>query len=389
MRIFDLTSLRLLFPESRGILGSAVTTSHQDREVTTFKGPVVCLDFSSEDSWLCVGAADNTVTLWRVADGECYQTLEGHSDGITSVRCSPDGMMMLSASYDGTAKIWRVSDGRLVASLEEHSSFVSGAEWGEKGQLIATCSGDGLVLFWDPDEARVIHRLDGHESCVLAIAFALRDHMLVSCGADKLVILWDALTGSLLSTIDTHTDWVESVCFDPTGMMLASAGLDRNIRVWDVTEPSAPKLKHTLSGRRLRPVLSWLFYKAVDLREWLSGSNAGWGDDEAVADEQLGFLDGLDGLHASEDPKMAEIVPRATGSLAERAMALVRDDVLGLAIRDQVALASLFLSFAGSNGRVPKNALANACAKDPAVRASPSCAGLHPQPVLPSPARTH
>jgi hypothetical protein len=327
--VIDLATLRLLSPETRGMLGKS-TSSKADKEVVTFKGPALSVDFSPEDSWLCVGASDNKVTLWRVSDGECYQTFDGHADSITSVRFSPDGMMILSASYDGTAKIWRVSDGHLAMSLEEHTSFISGAEWGEKGQLVATGSGDHLVLIWDPEEGRVLHRLEGHESWVLAVAFAPRDHILASCGADNLVFLWDALTGSKLSMIDEHTDWVESVCFDPTGIMLASAGHDRDIRVWDVTEPTAPRIRLTLKGRRPWPVMSWLYYKATDLGDWLRGKEPY--DDEI----EFGVLDAVTNNTAQEDPKLNEIGSRYEGHLAERAMALVRDDVLGLNVRDQV-----------------------------------------------------
>lgn len=380
VRVIDLSTLRLLQPDARGLLGKS-TPSMADKEVVTFKGPVLSLDFSPEDSWLCVGASDNKVTLWRVSDGECYQTFEGHTDGVTSVRFSPDGMMILSASYDGTAKIWRVSDGHLNMSLEEHSSFVSGAEYGEKGQLVATGGGDRLVLIWDAEEGKVVHRLEGHESWVLAVAFAPRDHILASCGADNLVLLWDALAGSRLAELRAHSDWVETLAFDPTGSMLATAGHDRDILVWDVTEPTAPTIRQTLKGRRLWPALSSLYFKAIDISDWLSGKHASPDDDE-----QFGVLDALTDHNAEhEDPKLEEIASRVEGHFSERAMALVRDDVLGLSVREQVALATLFLQYAGEDGRVPKNAYANACMKDLMVRLRllpPASRDASPGPAL-------
>ncbi|KAJ1618993.1 WD40-repeat-containing domain protein [Pavlovales sp. CCMP2436] len=353
VRVFDLSTLKLLQPLERGTLGQS-TVSQADKEMVTFKGPVQCVDFSPEDTWLCAGAADNKVTLWRVSDGECYQTFEGHVDAVTSVRFSFDGMMILSASYDGSAKIWRVSDGHLAQTLTEHTSFLSAAEWGERGQLVATGSGDHRVLIWDPEEGRVLHELLGHQSWVLSVAFAPRDHILASSGADRLIFLWDALTGAKLHVINAHTDWVESVTFDPTGIMLASAGHDRDIRIWDVTDPTNPTERAVLTGRWQWPLVSWFYYVAVDVIDLLRGSRA-------RADQHLGILEAVSDQHPEDaDPKLSEMQTRVEGRLAERAMALVRDDVLGL----KVALASLFLQYAGEDGRVPKNAFANACMKD-------------------------
>mmetsp|Transcript_7788 Transcript_7788/g.22751 ORF Transcript_7788/g.22751 Transcript_7788/m.22751 type:complete len:500 (-) Transcript_7788:270-1769(-) len=360
VRIFDLSTLQLLQPEKRGILGKRVGST--DKEVITFKGPVLSLDFSPEDSWICAGAADNKVSLWRVSDGECYQTFEGHADWVTSVRFSPDGMMILSASYDGTAKIWRVSDGHQAQSFEGHTNFVSGAEWGERGQLVATGSGDHTVRVWDADEGKELLRLEGHTSWVLGVAFAPRDNLLASCSADTLVILWDCTTGMRLKTIAEHTDWVESLSFDPTGLMLATAGHDRAIHLWDVAEPTAPELKTSLVGRKGPALFTWLYYKLVDLNDWLLGTSP---SDE----EQAGLLDAIMDQSGNQgDPKINEMASRAGDTVGERAMALVRDDVQGLDVRDQVTLATLFLKFAGEDDKVPKNLFANACLKDPVIR---------------------
>ena len=47
---------------------------------------------------------------------------------VSQVRCccfSPDGSLVLSASYDSTLKVWRTHDGSLVNTLQGHTHFVT------------------------------------------------------------------------------------------------------------------------------------------------------------------------------------------------------------------------------------------------------------------------
>lgn len=47
--------------------------------------------------------------VWDVQSGECRQTLEGHSNWISSMVFSPDGTRLASGSWDKTVKVWDVA----------------------------------------------------------------------------------------------------------------------------------------------------------------------------------------------------------------------------------------------------------------------------------------
>jgi WD40 repeat protein len=64
--------------------------------------------FSPDGQTLASGSVDNTVRLWRVADGALLRTLEGHTDLVWSVAFSPDGTLLASGSWDGTVRLWGV-----------------------------------------------------------------------------------------------------------------------------------------------------------------------------------------------------------------------------------------------------------------------------------------
>ncbi|KAF1970549.1 HET-domain-containing protein [Bimuria novae-zelandiae CBS 107.79] len=54
----------------------------------------------------------------------CLQTLEGHSDSVTSVAFSHGSARLASALHDGTVKIWDASSGACLQTLEGYSSIV-------------------------------------------------------------------------------------------------------------------------------------------------------------------------------------------------------------------------------------------------------------------------
>src|SRR5881394_3648625 len=54
----------------------------------------------------------------------CLQTLEGHSQSVSSVAFSHDSARLASASYDSTVKIWDASSGECLQTLEGHSHAV-------------------------------------------------------------------------------------------------------------------------------------------------------------------------------------------------------------------------------------------------------------------------
>ena len=60
--------------------------------------------------------SDDAARLWVVASGKCAATLEGHSDGVSSVAFSPDGAFLATGSDDATARLWEVASGKCAAT---------------------------------------------------------------------------------------------------------------------------------------------------------------------------------------------------------------------------------------------------------------------------------
>ncbi|KAF1967661.1 HET-domain-containing protein, partial [Bimuria novae-zelandiae CBS 107.79] len=76
----------------------------------------------------------------EMSDGwsACLQTLEGHSNGVTSVAFSHDSARLASASYDRTVKIWDASSGACLQTLEGHSDEVTSVAFSHDSARLAS-----------------------------------------------------------------------------------------------------------------------------------------------------------------------------------------------------------------------------------------------------------
>lgn len=86
--------------------------------------------------------------------------LKGHTDVLSSAVFSPDGTMVLTASYDKTAKVWSTTSGEVVTVLTGHEGVVLVAAFSPDGSRVVTASNDRTARVWEVPSGKP---LDGHE----------------------------------------------------------------------------------------------------------------------------------------------------------------------------------------------------------------------------------
>ncbi|MEM6251990.1 MAG: TIR domain-containing protein [Cyanobacteria bacterium P01_D01_bin.156] len=156
--------------------------------------------------------------------------LEGHRGGIRSVKFSPDGNFLITASNDNTLKLWE-KNGRLRFTLDSHQGQVRDAAFSPDGQLIASASSDKTVKLWRQDGV-VLRTLKGHNSIVYGLSFSPDSRIIATAGGDQTVKVWNTQTGDLISTLEGHLERVRAVEFSPDGKQIASTSSDRTIKIW-------------------------------------------------------------------------------------------------------------------------------------------------------------
>jgi len=64
------------------------------------------------------GGGDDLGFLWDITNGEMIMKLDGHTDSVTNVAFSSDGMYLATGGMDGQVRIWHVQEKKLVVALE-------------------------------------------------------------------------------------------------------------------------------------------------------------------------------------------------------------------------------------------------------------------------------
>ena len=70
------------------------------------KMPVLCLDYSSDDTLIVTGSSDKYIKLWGTDFGDCHCSLLAHSSAVTQVKFIKDTHYIFSAGRDGSLRYW-------------------------------------------------------------------------------------------------------------------------------------------------------------------------------------------------------------------------------------------------------------------------------------------
>ncbi|MGV0023786.1 WD40 domain-containing protein [Phormidesmis priestleyi] len=206
---------------------------------------VCSIAFSPDGQTLVSGSGDNTVKLWDVATGHCWQTLEGHTDWVISVAFSPTQPIVVSSSSDRTLRLWDIHTGDCLQILEGHEHWICGIAFSPDGKTLVSGSDDRTLKLWDIQTGKCYSTLIGHYSVVRGVAMSANGSLIASGSEDQTIKLWDVNTGQCLKTLVGHAGEVRSLAFHVDGKTLASSSFDRTLKLWDI---STGKCLKTLQG---------------------------------------------------------------------------------------------------------------------------------------------
>ena len=181
--------------------------------------------------------------------------LVGHSRRPYTVRFSPDGQSIITASDDHTARIWRTSDGKSLRTLP-HGAGVADGLFSPDGQWIATRS--DMVRIWDAatgskrvEIAGPRDPLSAEPDHVFALIFSDNGKCLITLSDNALTAdVWETGTGEKLATLTGHTAPIRGASFSPNGRLIVTASLDETAQLYSCD--SCGSVDDLLSAARKR-----------------------------------------------------------------------------------------------------------------------------------------
>eukprot|EP00741_Cyanophora_paradoxa_P003849 tig00000718_g3743.t1 len=209
--------------------------------LTGHKGEVFSMKFSPNGKHLASASFDKTVYLWNVyEDCKNYNVIRGHSSAVLDVHWSYDGSKILSSSADKTVMLWDAETGARVKKMHEHTSYVNACCPAVKGPpLVVSGSDDTTARVWDV-RVRGSQQILKHKYAICTVAFTEHSTQVLTGGLDNDIRIWDLRKGEVVMKLAGHTDTITSLRLSPDGTHVLSNAMDNSVRMWDL-RPFAPE----------------------------------------------------------------------------------------------------------------------------------------------------
>jgi WD40 repeat protein/tetratricopeptide (TPR) repeat protein len=113
------------------------------------EGTIHSVRFSPDGEWLVTASADGTARVWDARSGNPFAPPLRHNGRIYCAEFSPEGLRVVTASADHTARIWDARTGNPLSEPMRHNGHVYAAEFSRDGTTIITASEDKTGRIWD------------------------------------------------------------------------------------------------------------------------------------------------------------------------------------------------------------------------------------------------
>ena len=215
--------------------------------------------FSPDGRILLTASWKESIRLWNVETGQAWEVFPEFRGDVRAVAFSPDTRWVL-ASDDKTVHVWDVGTGQLVASTPPHSDIAMSAQFTPDGSRIFTSYLDGCLHLFEAGTGRDLTWW----------RFLL--------GAEKVRRLRDTPAGRLREPFGHDLHWERCVEFSPDGQKVVSAAEEGLVKLWSVParQPLSEWLIHerevartafSPDGRRLLTCSSDGAARVWDVRE--------------------------------------------------------------------------------------------------------------------------
>ena len=186
---------------------------------------------------------DGGLRVWRISDGACLRTLEGHHETVRAV-ADVGGGRVASGSGDGTLRVWDALSGEQLQEIDTRQR--DGEDDDEVIEVIAALPGGriamgyeahGEIQLWQMGEGGgAAGVLVGHEdsvNCLVVLGGIGAQLMLASASADDTVRLWDVDARTCAAVLKGHGCAAWSLADLGGGLLMSGDGRGA-LRVWDV-----------------------------------------------------------------------------------------------------------------------------------------------------------
>ncbi len=187
------------------------------RTLTGHTATIFSLKINEQNnSQLLSASKDNTIKLWSLLNGECLLTLNDHTDSVSVLAQSKEGLL-ISGSFDNTIRVWNLTDinnnHHPLRVLEGHTDWIVALLVVKKSNLIISGSNDQSIRFWNLESGECLRVIKNAHSIsnngVSSLSFALSNDetkLISASSSDRFLKIWNVSNAQMIRSFKLDDD---------------------------------------------------------------------------------------------------------------------------------------------------------------------------------------
>lgn len=208
-----------------------ITTGKQVMRIAKEFDSVIATSIRPDMKAIATGGPSKLIKIWQTESNTQEHSIKKHTDWVTNLSYSRDGILLASADRNGGLWVWEANSGNLLHTLRGHQSRITSLKWSADSNFLASASEDGTVLFWDMRSGNQIKKLDAHRDGVLDFDWS-QDGKILTTGRDHKIKLWKP-DYNLLKEIDGKETTYTVAVFSHDSGRFFTADYSGQITAWD------------------------------------------------------------------------------------------------------------------------------------------------------------
>ncbi|MDB6070848.1 MAG: repeat-containing protein [Verrucomicrobiales bacterium] len=279
---------------------------------------VLAADISADLSKIAMGGPGRRVRIYDTRTSQMLANIKKHTDWVTSIAFSPDGVLLASGDRNGGLFIWEAATGSEYQNLRGHEKMIASLAWRGDSNLVAAGSEDGNFTWWEMANGTQVKKVGSHGG-VLALGFA-PDGRMVSGGRDGHVRIWDGNGAQQSDWVPSGGSPVLKAVFSDDGKRVVTGAWNGEVKSWDAAQKDAPPAVLVSNPPSIEARLAALDQQAAGQRTAAEQAAAAVAEKEKAAAEReaemSAFKTAMSGMPEREKAVAAKL-QESTAALAK------------------------------------------------------------------------
>jgi WD40 repeat protein len=195
---------------------------------------ILTADLSADQSLLAIGSPSKLIKVYDVASDELLYEIKKHSEWVTQVAFSPDGILLATADRNGGLHIWEAETGNPFYSLDGHKQGINDLSWRADSNILVSVCEEGSVRTWEMINGKQVKSWNAHPGGTMTAYFDSKGNI-VTGGRDKNVKLWTG-DGKGIRTVSDFNDIIMEVCYSHDGSRIIAGDWSGQVSVWNTSD---------------------------------------------------------------------------------------------------------------------------------------------------------